>query len=53
MITVSICCDCKHYKGLKDGWIMLCDAFPEGIPPKGNYDPKVNNNINYEKKDEE
>lgn len=32
MIIIPLCGYCKHYTGLKDGWIMTCKAFPDGIP---------------------
>ena len=32
MVEISLCNKCKHYKGLVDGWKMVCDAFPDGIP---------------------
>ena len=32
MAGVSLCSYCKNYTGLKDGWIMTCKAYPEGIP---------------------
>ena len=31
MISADICAWCKHYRGLRDGWKPMCDAFPEGI----------------------
>lgn len=32
-VCVNYPCErCKNYIGLKDGWDMICKAFPDGIP---------------------
>jgi hypothetical protein len=59
MTLIDLPCDnCKHIQpNKKDGWIPVCDAFPEGIPNenllyKDIEELKVcNNNIGYEPKD--
>lgn len=33
MVTVTRCSECKYYRGLKDGWLPVCDAFPNGDSP--------------------
>lgn len=29
-----LCDTCKHLKGTKDGWLPVCEAYPNGIPDK-------------------
>ena len=37
MIGVIDCAECKHQLPLKDGWLICCDAFPEGHPMYFDY----------------
>ena len=32
MVCLDYCGWCTHDRGLKDGWIPCCDAFPDGMP---------------------
>ncbi len=32
MIGIMLCDTCKHLKGTKDGWLPVCEAYPNGIP---------------------
>ncbi|MDD3369266.1 MAG: glutamyl-tRNA amidotransferase [Lachnospiraceae bacterium] len=54
MISISLCNSCVHYKGLVDGWKMVCDAFPEGIPARFEEEEnkECNNGIYCELKNE-
>jgi hypothetical protein len=31
--------DCLHFRGIKEGGAVTCDAFPEGIPKEIAYGP--------------
>jgi hypothetical protein len=58
MMLIDLPCgNCKHIRPKKDGWIPVCDAFPERIPRENLYYKNIeelklcNNNIGYEPKD--
>ncbi len=56
MLCIGYACDeCKHQLPNKDGWICVCEAFPDRIPneiifgkPKDL--PECNNGIGFEPK---
>lgn len=60
MIFLDTPCEkCKHIRPNIDGWLVNCDAFPDGLPEKFPGDKDVrklkecNNGIGYEPKDKE
>ena len=36
MVEIDRCGWCEHYKGKKDGWLPICEAYPDGIHAKDN-----------------
>ncbi len=56
MICVIDCAECKHILPLKDGWLICCEAFPEGHPMNFDYSNlkqrnECNNGIRFEQKE--
>ena len=57
-MTIDIPCgNCKHIRPNKDGWICVCDAFPDSIPDENLLYKNIselkecNNGIGYEPKE--
>lgn len=53
MIGVIDCAKCKHMLPLKDGWLICCEAFPNGHPTDFDYRgleerKECNNGIGFE-----
>ena len=50
MVAIDLCGFCKHYKGLIDGWLPSCDAYPDGLPRgfESESDKKCSNEITFE-----